>query len=292
MASKMVTDREKVDEALVAALATHREKVLEGLHERLAPWLPDGVDGSGFAPYYDALTGWIRSEQDTLAEMDRRTLAERLEDRLPRRQRDEVAEDLRQRLMAFRRAAIAMFGPDSGKEFLQFDGFLSRDPKVIHRTAANVLESLRNPNLEQPTPQISGIQIDSAEWLERLEPLTQELEELLRDVAQDRETTNTMLVEKGTTMEEHDHNVRLATRYVVSLLQLAGESKLADLVRRAVRRRASRSDVQALEDASQTPPGSASGSDGGASTAGSGASGTTQEAPAAANSPAAADRAA
>lgn len=271
MASKMVTDREKVDEALVAALATHRDTVLEGLHARLGPWLPEGVDGSGFAPYYDALTGWIRSQQERLADMDRRTLAERLEDRLPRRQRDDVAGELRQSLLAFRRAAIAMFGEDAGKELLKFDGLLGLDPKVVHRTAVNVLESLQDPSLEQPAPQISGVQLDPAEWVGRLEPLTRELGELLRNVAQDRQETSTMTVEKGATMEEHDRDVRLATRYVVSLLLLAGQSELAMLVRRAVRRRASRSDVEALEDASE--PRSGSEGDGGAASTGSGSPG-------------------
>lgn len=250
MPSKMVTDRQKVDEALVAALATHRDKVLEGLHARLAPWLPEGVDGTAFAPHYDALTGLIRSHQQRLVEADRRTLAERLEDRLPRRQRDEVAGELRQALLLFRRVAVSVFGTDPGKELLRFDGILSVDPNVVHRTAIDVLESLRNPALELPAHQVPGMQMDTEEWVARLEPLSDELGEILRGVAQDRQETGGVTVEKLEAMDEHDHDVRLAIRYLDGLLRLAGQSALARLVGRAVRARARRSDVEALEEAS------------------------------------------
>lgn len=251
MPSKMVTDREKVDEALVAALATHREKVLEGLQERLGPWLPEGVDASGFAPYYDAVAGLISAHKKKLAETDRRTLAERLDDRLPRRRRDEVAEELRRNLLLFRRTSSALFGPDESVELLQLDGFLRVDPKVVHRAALDVLGGLQSPELELPAMEVPGVQVEASDWVARLEPLTTELGNLLREVAEDRQESGGLTVEKSETMDEHDREVRLATRFLLAVLRLADEPGLARLVRRAIRRRASRSDVEALEEASQ-----------------------------------------
>jgi len=251
MPSKMVTDREKVDEALVAALATHREKVLEGLQERLGPWLPEGVDASGFAPYYDAVAGLIAAHKKKLAATDRRTLAERLDDRLPRRRRDEVAEELRRNLLLLRRTSSALFGPDDGVELLQLDGRLRVDPKVVHRAAVDVLESLRSPDLTLPAMEVPGVQVEAPAWVARLEPLTTELGDLLREIAEDRQEAGGVTLEKSETMDEHDREVRLATRFVVAVFRLADESGLARLVRRAIRRRARRSDVEALEEASQ-----------------------------------------
>lgn len=255
MPSKMVTDREKVDEALVAAIATHREKVLEGLQERLGPWLPEGTDASGFAPYYDAIAGLITAHKKRLAETDRRTLAERLDDRLPRRRRDEVAEELRRNLLLLRRTSSALFGPDGGVELLQLDGRLRVDPKVVHRAAVDVLEGLQSPDFELPEMEVPGVAVQAPEWVARLEPLTTELGDLLRDIAEDRQESVGMTVEKDETMDEHDREVRLATRFLLAVFRLADQSALADLVRRAIRRRARPSEVEALEEAAQPEAG-------------------------------------
>jgi hypothetical protein len=255
MPSKMVTDREKVDEALVAALATHRDKVLEGLQERLGPWLPEGTDASGFAPFYDAIAGLISAHKQRLAETDRRTLAERLDDRPARRRRDEVAEELRRNLLLLRRTSSALFGPDDGVELLRLDGRLRLDPKVVHRAAVDVLGSLQSPDLELPDMEVPGVDVQAPEWVARLEPLTTELGDLLRDIAEDRQESGGMTAEKTETMDEHDREVRLATRFLLAAFRLADQSALARVVRRAIRRRARRSDVEALEEASEPEAG-------------------------------------
>lgn len=251
MPSKMVTDREKVDEALVAALATHREKVLEGLQERLGPWLPEDVDARGFAPYYEAVARLIATHKGKLVEADRRAQADRLADRLTRRRRDEVTAELRRLLLTLRLATKAVFGPDDGVELLQLEGRLRPDPKIVHRAALDVLENLQRPDLDLPELEVPGVQVQASDWVARLEPLAAELGKLLEDVARDRQEAGGVTVEKNEALTEHDREVGLARHFVFHLFGVADQPALAEVVRRAIRSRARRSDVEALEEAAQ-----------------------------------------
>lgn len=254
MPHKMITDRQKVDEALVAAIHRHRDSVLAGLVERLEPWLPRGTDVSALAAVYDALPGLIETERDRLVATSREVLAERMDDRDPRERRDEAKLALRTTLVELWRAAVALLGQGAGEGLVKMDRAPVLDPQRILEHGEVMLAELRAPDLAVPPSIVPGVELDVAEWLAKLEPQVAELRAAIDEVVRDRQDTAALALRKTNARLAHDRVLVDVGRYLVGLFHLADRRDEAALVRRAVRQRATRSDVEVLEDGEEESP--------------------------------------
>lgn len=247
MPHKMITDRQKVDEALIAAIHRHRDSVLAELAERLAPFLPEGADLSGIAVVYDALPALIETEQTGLVEASRLVLAERTADRELRERRDDAKLVLRSTLIELWRAAVALLGEKRGEMLVKIDETPSVDPRRILEQGELTLAQLRKPGLEAPESILPGVPpLDIAAWAGRLEPEVAELRDALAGVVSDRQDIAALVALKNEARLDHDQVVIWVGRFLFGLFGLAERTEEAELVRRALRRRASRSDVEAL----------------------------------------------
>ena len=254
MPHKMITDRQKVDEALVAAIHRHRDSVLTGLVERLRPWLPPETDVTAFAALYDTLPGLIETERDRLVASSREVLAERIEDRDPRERRDEAKLVLRTTLMELWRAAVALLGESAGQGLVKMDRAPVLDPQRILEQGEVMLAELGRPDLEVPPAIVPGIELDLAPWIAKLETQVDELRDAIDEVVRDRQDTAALSARKAAARLAHDRVLVDVGRYLVGLFHLADRRDEASLVRRAVRQRATRSDVGELEDTAETAP--------------------------------------
>jgi hypothetical protein len=254
MIHKMITDRQKVDEALVAAIHRHRDSVLAGLAERLAPWLPPETDASAFAVFYDALTGLIETERDRLVESSREVLAERIDDRDPRERRDEAKLVLRTTLMELWRAAVALLGQSAGEGLVKMDRAPVLDPQQILEHGEVMLAELGKPDLVVPPTIVPGVQFEVAEWIAKLEPQVTELRAAIDEVVRDRQDTAALGLRKTAARLAHDRVLVDVGRYLVGLFHLADRRDEATLLRRAVRQRSTRSDVEVLETGEEPSP--------------------------------------
>lgn len=254
MPHKMITDRQKVDEALVAAIHRHRDSVLAGLVERLEPWLPRGTDVSALAAVYDALPGLIETERDRLVVTSREVLAERMDDRDPRERRDEAKLALRTTLMELWQAAVALLGQGAGEGLVKMDRAPVLDPQRILEHGEVMLAELRAPDLAVPPSIVPGVELDVGEWIAKLEPQVVELRAAIDEVVRDRQDTAALSARKDSALRAHDRALVDVGRYLVGLFHLADRRDEAALVRRAVRQRATRSDVEVLENGEEESP--------------------------------------
>lgn len=254
MPHKMITDRQKVDEALVAAIHRHRDSVLAGLVERLRPWLPPEVDVSVFAAFYDALPGLIETERDRLVASSREVVAERMDDRDPRERRDAAKLALRTTLMELWRAAVALLGQGAGEGLVKMDRAPVLDPQRILEQGELMLAELRKPDLEPPQSIVPGVELDLAPWIAKLEAQVTELRDAIDEVVRDRQDTAALSARKDSALRAHDRALVDVGRYLVGLFHLGDRRDEAVLVRRAVRQRATRSDVEVLETGEEESP--------------------------------------
>lgn len=180
MPHKMITDRQKVDEALVVAIHRHRDGVLTGLESRLEPFLPEGANVSGFAAFYDALPGLVTDAGSRLVEASRRVVAERTDDRARRKRRDDAKVALRTTLVSLRRTAVALSGETAGERLVRIDQTPTLDPQRILEQGEVTLAQLRKSDLETPASVVPGQPpLDVAAWTATLEPQVTELREAL-----------------------------------------------------------------------------------------------------------------
>jgi hypothetical protein len=257
MASKQVTDREKVTRAIVAAVETHAQEIAAGIQEVLGPYVREGETLPDVAFLVTLAGRWQTGTTDELQESDKAHELELGDDLGPRQARDMANELVRRELIDVRTTVETHYG-EVGLKRLGLDGQVPTDPSVVATTAKRVVAALLDPRIELPPPRRRSITVDRAVLASEIREALPALERSLADVAREAREAETTLARKRTAMERSDRATVRGGAWLAATCALAGRDDLAAKLRPTNARRSSAGE-------GETPP------DGGGPTEGTGA---------------------
>ena len=249
MPSKPVIRHQRFAAALRTSLERHEDAVLEGLQERLGPLLGEGAVIDSYKTVLQFSLDVLAAREDTMVAADEAHLAEEMDDRNPRRLRDEAALRVITVLVGIRRTATGHFGVEGAEEFLNLEGRTSQDPVTLFRQGTRVMERLRSTELALPPSALSEVAPDREGWAARLEPALTALEEALDTVGQEERELALTRATKTAAVEAFKQDSAALARTLEWIMVLAGRRDLSEEVRPARLRRRARA---AAED--ESPP--------------------------------------
>lgn len=246
MASKLVTDREKLTRALIAAATTHRDDIAAGVAATLSPYLGKGERLPDVALLMDLIARWQNTAIERLLDADRAHELELGDDAQPRMDRDEAAEQLRQVLIDLRGAVEPLYGT-SGLKKLAIDGPVPTDPSVVATFTENVMVALGDTSIELGTPRRRGITIDRAGFAAELGELLPRLRTALADVAREAREAETTQSAKNAAMLESDRATSRGSSWLLVTAVLGGREDLGVRLRPPQPRRGASAESETSE---------------------------------------------
>lgn len=260
MASKQVTDRQKVTRAIVASATTHRQEIAAGIEELLRPYVLEGEPPLPNVAFLMTLVGrWQAATTDDLQVADEAHEIELGDDLGPRQARDAANERARRELIDVRNTIDAHYG-EVGLRLLGLEGPAPADPSVTAITAKRVIAALLDPRIELPPPRRRAITVDRAALANELSQWLPALEQALADVAREAREAETTLGRKRVAMERSDRATVRGGAWLAATCALAGREDLAARVRPTNVRRASAEDGETSPDAGTATTGAAAAS--------------------------------
>jgi len=231
MPSKPVVRKQRLSDALRTSLTEHKEALLEGLRERFGDLLEGGEVEASYERMHQFFLDLLAAREQAMVAADEAHLAEKMDDRDPRRRRDRAAEEVASVLVAIRRAANGYFGTEQAAEFLNLEGDTSYDPVIAHRQGTRVMERLRDASLGLPDSQLSGEAPDREGWAARLEPPLTALAQALQDVGEEERQASLTQGTKDAAVDDFDNDARALSRILEGYLLLGGRQDLSEDVR-------------------------------------------------------------
>lgn len=233
MPSKLVTDRQKSANAVIAAGETHAERVAAELDALLSPYLQRGEKMPDLALFTRLVTRALADARDRMVAADEAHLDELADDGPPREARDEVATALYSELTELREWLTGLYGAAALKR-LGFSDATPRDPVQMERFAGEVARALGSKDL--PKPRRKGVRWDPGETVARIEELREALRGHLKDVAREAREAEATLVAKTAAISAYDERFSRAATALGGVFRLAGHVELANRVRPSSRR--------------------------------------------------------
>ncbi|MEM1415014.1 MAG: hypothetical protein AAGH15_08950 [Myxococcota bacterium] len=227
MASKLVTDRQKSAELVLAILDAQGARLERGLAGALTP-----EAAAQSAATLDALTTALAAARDRMVDADRRHEAELGDDPAVRKARDEAAAALRRQLIGLREVVRGVYGPVTERGLFRRPA--PDDPVVLARFAGEVAAGIGA--LNTAAPRIEGHSVDPAAVATALEAGATRLEEALTRVAQEAREAQATQTAKKEAIAVFDRTFTATASTLAALFQLAGELALAERVRPSARR--------------------------------------------------------
>lgn len=231
MPSTLVVRRQRLHEALRTSLTQHQGALLEGLRERFGDQLADAEVEASYVRMHQFFLDLMVNRERALVAADEAHLAEKMDDREPRRRRDRAAQEVATALVAIRQAANGHFSAEVAEEVLNLEGRVTRDPVTVHRQGSRVMERLRDPDLVLPVSRLSGEAPDREGWAARLEPPLTALAEALQDVGEEERQASLTQRTKNLAAEDFDNDARALSRILEGYLLLGGRRDLSETVR-------------------------------------------------------------
>lgn len=231
MASKGVTDRQKVAGAIMAAARTHAERVGEQLRETLSVVLEKGETFPDQTLFLRLLARYLEMRTGSIVTADETHLRELGDDRGPRRRRDEAAAALYSAVVGIREALNGAYGRERAKELLNIDGETSDEPVVLLRQANRTLEVLRQPPPDTPPLRVQGVGVDFETMAGQLQPALDELARAVRELDVELREQEATLQAKDLALDAFDGAIAGIGRILIGSDQLVGFSKLAEKIR-------------------------------------------------------------
>lgn len=220
--SKQIIRRLRLTEDLIASLEVHEEEIAQDLSKILHPHLEPG-EQLDLRVLMRVLRRLVEDRERRLAQADHDRSLEASEDvhrRIDLRKR--VAE-VRTLLLDLRGAAAGSYGKKRGDTFLGMHGRLSRYPLEVLGQAKIVLKRLSDPDWPLPKPRFEHADLGREQWHALLEGPVRELARAKHAHGKDRKETQTSVIKRGLSMDEHDHDVHWVSRWVVAMYSLAGK---------------------------------------------------------------------
>jgi hypothetical protein len=235
MPSKQVVDRQKEAQAVSTAGNTHAAEIAKGLAALLTPELGRGEK----LPDVELLLKLaMRALDRASAEMgaaDEAYQHELLDDDPPRKERDEAALLLRERLIGLRDTLSGLFG-EQGVKAAGFTDKTPSDPTLLARFAGDVSKGLRKARL--PQSRLPGVKFATSEVCDELDTQRQRLEKALADVSRETREAQAKASARQAVTDAFDERYAGIANFVIGLLKLAGKHDLAGKVRLVWRRSA------------------------------------------------------
>ena len=248
MPSIPVVRKQRLSDALRTSLTQHKEALLEGLRERFGHLA--GVDevAASYERMHQFFLAVLASREEMMVEADEAHLAEKMDDRDPRRRRDQATAEVASVLVAIRRAAKGHFGPEQAAEFLNLEGDTSYDPVTALRQGTRVMDRLRDASLEMPESLLSGETPDREGWAARLEPPLVALREALEEVGEEERQVSLTQGAKEAAVDDFDNDARALSRILEGYLLLGARRDLSEDVRPARLKRRARNRAEPEEE--------------------------------------------
>lgn len=254
MPSKPVVRKQRLGDALRTSMTQHKGALLEGLRDRFGELFEDGEVEASYERMHQFFLDLLAAREQALVAADEAHLAEKMDDRGPRRRRDRAAEEVASVLVAIRRAANGHFGTEQAAEFLNLEGDTSHDPVIAHRQGTRVMERLRDASLELPESLLSGESPDREGWAARLEPPLTVLRQALDEVGEEERQASLTQGAKKAAVADFDNDARALSRILEGYLLLGGRKDLSEDVRPARLNRRARARAEP-EDEGEPAPG-------------------------------------
>lgn len=233
MPSKQVTDRSRSANAVVAAARTHADLVEGNISRMLTPLLKKGEKAPPVAFLFELMARALEDRASTMVEADLANEAELDDDDAPRVARDAGVDKLFGRLVDIADVVVGLYGRALLKP-LGLDGDTPREPNQLLQYSKTVANNLLT--VELPKPRVKGSGLNVKEAAKEIEELRETLSAALKDVAREAREAEQTQVKKQASMDSYDKMFSSVASLTSTLLEVAGESKLASRVRPSKRR--------------------------------------------------------
>ncbi len=245
MASKVVVDKQKSAESVIAAGETHASATQEALLVILKPHLKKGEVMPDFAAVMRLSCAALEAAKNVMIEKDAEHEAELSDDPEVRARRDAAAAATSEELVSLREVLTGLYGGAIAGKVLP--GSTPQDATMLARFAGEAAANLKKAKF--PAARVKGAKVDVAELTESLESksatLTTELKAVQREVREAEAT----LTAKNEAILAYDEVFMAVANGLQGILKLAGKNDLAARVRPSLRRPG-----QTADDAGEAPP--------------------------------------
>ncbi len=227
MASKLVTDRQKGAESVLAIGTGQKDVLVEALELLL-----NSSDPIAPATVVERWMARIGERRDAMVEADVAHEAELADDPSIRSRRDELAANLASRLVELREVVSGLYGAPTAGRLLT--GETPSDPVVLSRFAGEVVQKLGG--IELPPPRIASVQFDTKGTAEGIARDRAALDAALADTAREVREAQVTLDAKTRSTGDYDRTFRGVALLLEGLFVIAGKDALAAKVRPSVAR--------------------------------------------------------
>ena len=243
---KQILRRLRLTRDLTASLQVHEDEVAEALEEVLSPFL-EVEERLDWRTLLRVLRRMIQDREDRLHRAAENRRQEKDDDAFRRVELRERTAEVRRLLLDLRRMATGLYGKKPAEAFLGLEKRTGRYPTAVLNDGKTVLRRLAKPDLALPEPRFPHGDLGRDRWHALLEGPVRALARARDPYGRDEKEPETAVIQKDIELEQHDHDVNGAARWVVAMYSLAGrESWTSDLspVSRHRQRRRRRSGVE------------------------------------------------
>ena len=238
--SKAYHQRAADAEALKSSIKVFKERVTEGLSERLTPELAEGEALPDFGLSLELVGRSVESalERLRLAELDYLELGVRCA--MVRRKSDQLArQEVYPRVVSVRRLIEGQFGKEDGRRIHGMAGKTRRKPRRLHGQLMYLVWALGSASRgELPEPLFKCVTAKREEWLREIKPGYEQLTELLDELVQLEVGEQSAQIDKNAAMQAFDDAYGEARRLVEANFIFAGlGNRLTRWLRSNVHRR-------------------------------------------------------
>jgi hypothetical protein len=228
MGSKMVVDRQKSAEAVLAAGRTHKDPLTSWFGESF------GADaGPAVALIVSKAIARLERDLAAMVRADDANLSELADDAGALAARDGSAADTYAALTELREVGTAVYGADHMRR-LGFEGSTPQDATAIARLADFVLANVAT--VAPPAPRKTGLTLDASQWTAPLTASAGALKAALSNVATEKREAESTLVAKNAAVAAYDKSFSVAANLLSAFLASAGQKELARRVRPSTRK--------------------------------------------------------
>lgn len=231
--SKRVANRITVNNTVLASLQVHGSEVAPVLQSSLFA----GPRGSKIDPaaLLTVLCEALEAAASELAEADLAHAAELSDDEEPRRQRDQAAAALREKLLSLRDLFAGAYGAGVAAS-LQLAEALPEQPMLLLQRAKAVARALRETKLKTP-PKHASLKLNLPSLADELDAIHQPLEAALVDVGREEREAQASLLRKNRATEAWERIYDGVTHIAYGAYVLSGRPDLAARIEPTVRKR-------------------------------------------------------
>ncbi len=232
MASKIVVDKQKSADSVVAVGETHADATQGALTAILKPHLQEGQTMPDFAAVMRLCSVALEASKLKMVEKDAAHEAELLDDPEVRKRRDDAAFATSHELVELREVLTGLYGSATAAKVLP--GPTPQDAAMLVRFAGEVAANLKK--VEFPAPRVEGAKLDAAHLAKSIGAKGAALAAELKAVQTEVREAEASLSAKNEAIAAYDEVFVAVANGLQGILKLAGRNDLAAKVRPSLRR--------------------------------------------------------